>query len=287
MRQYLTMLEQVMAGERKTTRAGETVGVFGCQNRYDLNEGFPLLTTKKMFLKGIIHELLWFISGNTNVGYLQQNKVKIWDAWATKAQCAKFGREEGDLGPIYGHQWRNFGGTKVRASSPMTDLRGAPRYLPDGVDQLDWVVKEIKANPDSRRLIVTGWNPAEADQVALPPCHTMFQFYVCNGKLSCQLYQRSADIFLGVPFNIASYALLTMLVAQQCDLEVGEFVHTFGDLHLYVDHMEQAKEQLSREPLELPKMVIERAPSLFAYQREDFQLKDYECHPSIKAKVSV
>ena len=244
----------------------------------DLAEGFPLLTTKKVHLKSIIHELLWFVRGQTHVNHLQEVGVSIWDEWATAEQTARFGREEGDLGPVYGHQWRNFGAT----------VREDGTYRHDGFDQLAHVAEQIKQNPDSRRLIVSGWNPTEAERVALPPCHTLFQFYVHDGRLSCQLYQRSADVFLGVPFNIASYALLNMMLANVSDLEPGDFIHTFGDVHLYSNHVEQAKLQLSREPRKLPTMMIDpNVESLFDYRYEHFSLEGYDPHPRIKAPVAV
>jgi len=242
--------------------------------RFNLQDGFPVLTTKKLHLRSIIIELLWMLNGHVDVWWLQDRKVRIWNEWATEEQCARFGRLEGDLGPVYGHQWRNFGATSTETS--------------DGVDQIANVVEGIKKNPNGRRHIVTGWNPKEADQVALPPCHTMFQFYVQDGRLSCQLYQRSADVFLGVPFNIASYALLTMMMAQVCDLGPGDFVHTFGDVHIYNDHFDQVREQLSRECRPLPRMVLNPEVSdLFAFRYPDFNLQDYDPHPAIKASVSV
>lgn len=280
MKQYLDLLQHALdAGKVREDRTGVgTLGVFGYQMRYDLRQGFPLLTTKKLHLRSIIHELLWFVRGETRVDYLRQNKVSIWDEWATPEQCARFGRPPGDLGPVYGHQWRNFGATAFPDGT----------YADDGVDQLARVVDDIRHNPFSRRLVVTGWNPAEADQVALPPCHTLFQFYVQDGELSCQLYQRSADIFLGVPFNIASYALLTLMVAHTCDLKPGDFVHTLGDAHLYSNHVEQAKLQLSREPRALPQMHLNPgAPELFEFEYGDFRLEGYDPHPHIKAAVAV
>lgn len=283
MKTYLDMLEYVLEnGERTSNRTGvDTLSVFGYQNRYDLSEGFPLITTKKMFTKAIVHELLWFLSGDTNVKYLQDNGVTIWDEWATEEQCARFGRSEGDLGPIYGRQWRDFGAETRESHTGIS-------YFEPGVDQIDNLVRQIRNNPSSRRLIVTGWNPAEADQVALPPCHTLWQCKVSNGKLSMQLYQRSADIFLGVPFNIASYALLTHMLAQVCDLEVGEFIHTFGDLHLYVNHIDQAKLQLSRKPLKRPKLVLNPdVKSIFDFKYDDIKIVDYKSHPRIKAEVAV
>ncbi|MFO0668733.1 MAG: thymidylate synthase [Polyangiaceae bacterium] len=279
-RQYLDLLRRIFEeGIDRHDRTGTgTRSVFGHQMRFDLRRGFPLLTTKKVHLRSIIHELLWFVSGETHVRPLQEAKVSIWDEWATPEQTARFGREAGDLGPVYGHQWRNFGATRRPDGS----------YERDGVDQLRRLVDEIRKNPNSRRLIVTGWNPREADDVALPPCHTLFQFYVQEGALSCQLYQRSADVFLGVPFNIASYALLTMMIAQTCELGVRDFVHTFGDAHLYKNHFEQAKEQLAREPRALPTMRINAAvKDLFAFKYEDFTLEGYDPHPAIKAPVSV
>lgn len=280
MNNYLDLMRHVLThGVDKTDRTGTgTRSVFGYQMRFDLQKGFPILTTKRVHFKSVAVELLWFLKGDTNIQYLKDNGVSIWDEWATKEQCARFGRNEGDLGAVYGHQWRNFGATKNPDGT----------YQKDGFDQISWLVNEIKTNPDSRRLIVSGWNPPEAGQVALPPCHTMFQFYVANGKLSCQLYQRSADIFLGVPFNIASYALLTHLIAQVTGLEVGEFVWTGGDSHLYSNHFEQATLQLSREPLPLPKLKINPAiTDLFAFEFADLELENYQHHPAIKAPVAV
>jgi thymidylate synthase len=246
--------------------------------RFDLREGFPLVTTKKLHTRSIVHELFWFLRGDTRVDSLHDVGVTIWDEWATAEQTARFGREAGDLGPVYGHQWRNFGATP----------RGDGTYERDGVDQIANVLEQIRKNPQSRRLIVTGWNPREADRVALPPCHTLFQFYVQDGELSCQLYQRSGDIFLGVPFNIASYALLTHMVAHVCDLRVGEFVHTLGDAHLYRNHFEQAKLQLSREPRPLPRLVLEpTVRDLFAFRYEHVRIEGYDPHPAIKAEVAV
>lgn len=280
MNNYLDLLRHVLThGVEKTDRTGTgTRSVFGYQMRFDLQKGFPILTTKRVHFKSVAVELLWFLKGDTNVQYLKDNGVSIWDEWATAEQCARFGRQEGDLGAVYGHQWRNFGATKNPDGT----------YQKDGFDQISWLINEIKTNPDSRRLIVSGWNPPEAGQVALPPCHTMFQFYVANGKLSCQLYQRSADIFLGVPFNIASYALLTHLIAQVTGLEVGEFVWTGGDSHLYSNHFEQTTLQLSREPLPLPKLKINPAiTDLFAFEFADLELENYQHHPAIKAPVAV
>jgi thymidylate synthase len=264
MRQYQALIERILAeGVKKHDRTGiGTLSVFGHQLRFDLAEGFPLLTTKRVHLKSIIYELLWFLRGETNIRYLKQHGISIWDEWAD---------ERGELGPVYGHQWRSW---------PAVDGRA--------IDQIGHVLEMIRHNPDSRRLIVTAWNPADVDQMALPPCHCLFQFYVANGRLSCQLYQRSADVFLGVPFNIASYALLTLMVAQVSDLEPGEFVHTFGDAHLYLNHLEQARLQLSRAPRMLPRMHINRAvKDLFAFCYEDFQLEGYDPHPHIKAEVAV
>lgn len=264
MKAYHDLMRHVLDnGIDKSDRTGTgTRSVFGYQMRFDLSEGFPLLTTKKLHLRSIIHELLWFLKGDTNIKYLKDNNVSIWDEWAD---------ENGDLGPVYGYQWRSW-------------------PAPDGrhIDQIANVVEQIKKNPDSRRLIVSAWNPALVDEMALPPCHALFQFYVANGKLSCQLYQRSADIFLGVPFNIASYALLTMMMAQVCGLEAGEFIHTFGDAHLYSNHIEQAQLQLSRDFRNLPTMKINpEVKDLFAFKFEDFELKGYDPHPHIKAVVSV
>lgn len=277
---YLELLKTVVEqGKVRKDRTGVgTRGLFGAQLRFDLRERFPLLTTKKVHLKSIIHELLWFVRGETKVGSLQAAGVTIWDEWATAEQCARFGREAGDLGPVYGHQWRNFGATR----------RDDGSYAPDGVDQLAQVVRDIEERPSSRRLIVTGWNPKEADTVALPPCHTLFQFHVQDDELSCHLYQRSADLFLGVPFNLASYALLTMMVAQATGKRPGDFVHTFGDVHLYLNHLEQAKEQLSRAPRAFPVMRLDPArKSLFEFRYEDFTLEGYDPHPAIKASVAV
>jgi len=278
--QYLELLEHVLThGKVRKDRTGTgTVGVFGHQMRFDLQEGFPLLTTKKLHLRSIIHELLWFLSGETHVGPLQEAGVRIWNEWATAEQTARFGRREGDLGPVYGHQWRNFGAT----------VQSDGTYAQDGVDQIQALLDTIQENPWSRRMIVSGWNPGEADQVALPPCHTLFQFYVQDGRLSCQLYQRSADIFLGVPFNIASYSLLLMMIAQVSGLEPGEFIHTMGDAHLYSDHLEQARLQLTRDVRARPTMTLNpEVTDLFSFRFEDFTLSDYEPHPHIRARVSV
>ncbi|MBP3744907.1 MAG: thymidylate synthase [Prevotella sp.] len=264
MKQYLSLLQRILdEGTVKTDRTGTgTKSIFGHQMRFDLNEGFPLLTTKKLHLKSIIHELLWFLRGDTNIAYLKANGVSIWDEWAD---------ENGDLGPVYGQQWRSW-----------------PDYKGGTIDQISNVVEMIRHNPDSRRMIVTAWNPAEIEQMALPPCHCLFQFYVADGRLSLQLYQRSADTFLGVPFNIASYALLLMMMAQVTGLKAGEFIHTTGDTHLYLNHLEQARLQLTREPRPLPKMLINpEVSSIFDFKYEDFQLTDYNPHPHIKAAVSV
>lgn len=264
MQQYLDLMQHVLNhGVDKGDRTGTgTRSIFGYQMRFNLADGFPVLTTKKLHLRSIIYELLWFLRGDTNIEYLHEHNVSIWDEWAD---------ENGDLGPVYGCQWRSW-------------------PAPDGrhIDQISGLLEQIKTNPDSRRLIVSAWNPALVDEMALPPCHALFQFYVVNGKLSCQLYQRSADIFLGVPFNIASYALLTMMIAQVCNLQVGEFIHTFGDAHLYSNHFEQAKLQLSRTPKKLPVMKINpEVTDLFAFQFEDFELTGYDPDPHIKAPVAV
>ena len=264
MKQYLDLLKHIREnGVMKEDRTGTgTQSVFGYQMRFSLADGFPLLTTKKVHLKSIIHELLWFISGDTNIKYLKDNGVSIWDEWAD---------ENGDLGPVYGHQWRSW---------PAPDGRS--------IDQLSQVVEMIKHNPDSRRLLVSAWNPGEVDKMALPPCHCLFQFYVAGGKLSCQLYQRSADVFLGVPFNIASYALLTMMIAQVCGLQPGEFIHTTGDTHIYRNHFEQVALQLSREPRPLPRMILNpEVKSIFDFKYEDFTLEGYDPWPAIKAPVAV
>ena len=264
MRSYLDLMQKILdEGTQKKDRTGTgTLSLFGAQLRFDLEEGFPLVTTKKVHLRSIIHELLWFLKGDTNIRYLKENGVSIWDEWADA---------DGNLGPVYGAQWRSW-------------------RTPDGktVDQITEVIDQIRKNPDSRRLIVSAWNPGEIPQMALAPCHAFFQFYVANGRLSCQLYQRSADFFLGVPFNIASYALLTMMIAQVCGLKSGEFVHTFGDLHLYSNHLEQAKLQLSREPRPLPRMRINPSvKNIFDFKFEDFTLENYDPHPAIKAPVAI
>ncbi len=280
MRVYLDLLRKVLEeGVDREDRTGTgTRSIFGHQMRVDLQDGFPLVTTKKVHFKSIVHELLWFIRGQTHVSHLKEVGVSIWDEWATAEQTARFGRREGDLGPIYGHQWRNFGATLHKDGS----------YRKDGFDQLSYVLDEIRRNPQSRRLIVSGWNPLEAEKVALPPCHTLFQFYVHEGRLSCQLYQRSADVFLGVPFNIASYALLTIMVAQVSNLDPGDFFHTFGDVHLYKNHFDQARVQLSREPRPLPRIVLDPSvENLFDFQYGHFALEGYDPHPRIKAPVAV
>jgi thymidylate synthase len=264
MRQYLDLMERILDhGTRKRDRTGTgTLSVFGHQMRFALNEGFPLVTTKKLHVKSIIHELLWFLRGETNVRYLNEHGVRIWDEWAD---------ESGDLGPVYGQQWRSW---------PASDG--------ETIDQMAGVMAAIRRNPESRRLIVSAWNPAEVDKMALPPCHCLFQFYVADGRLSCQMYQRSADVFLGVPFNIASYALLTLMVAQVTELAPGDFIHTFGDAHLYLNHLEQARLQLARTPRPLPTMRLNPAvKDLFGFRYEDFVLEGYEPHPHIKAQVAV
>lgn len=264
MNQYETLLQYVLEnGVSKSDRTGTgTRSIFGHQIRFDLAEGFPLITTKKLHIKSIIYELLWFLKGETNIRYLKENGVKIWDEWAD---------ENGELGPIYGYQWRNWN-------------------TPDGkhIDQITDVINTLKTNPDSRRIIVNAWNVADITKMSLPPCHCFFQFYVANGKLSCQMYQRSADMFLGVPFNIASFALLTMMVAQVCDFELGEFVHTFGDTHIYNNHLEQVKIQLSREPRPFPKMILnKKVKSIFDFKYEDFDLQNYNPYPSIKGDIAI
>ena len=264
MKQYLDLMRHVLDhGTQKHDRTGTgTISVFGHQMRFNLEEGFPMVTTKKLHLKSIIHELIWFLSGDTNIKYLKDNSVRIWDEWADA---------DGNLGPVYGSQWRSW-----------------PKPDGDKIDQITQIINTLKNNPDSRRIIVSAWNVAEIENMALPPCHAFFQFYVADGKLSCQLYQRSADIFLGVPFNIASYALLTMMVAQVCDLAYGDFVHTLGDAHLYSNHIEQAKLQLSRDTKALPKMKINPAvKNIFDFKFEDFTLEDYDPHPHIKGTVAV
>jgi len=264
MKQYLDILNRILTeGAQKGDRTGTgTISIFGTQSRYNLDDGFPLLTTKKLYLKGIIYELLWFLKGSTNIKYLQENNVHIWDEWAD---------ENGELGPVYGHQWRSW-----------------PDYDGGVIDQIQYVVDQLKTNPNSRRMIVSAWNVAEVNKMALPPCHTIFQFYVADGRLSLQLYQRSADTFLGVPFNIASYALLLQMMAQVTGLKAGDFIHTTGDTHLYLNHIEQAKLQLTREPRPLPKMTINPdVKNIFDFQYEDFKLEGYDPWPHIKAEVSV
>lgn len=264
MQQYHQLLQHILdTGTEKSDRTGTgTISCFGYQMRFNLQDGFPLVTTKKVHLKSIIHELLWFLKGETNTAYLKENGVSIWDEWAD---------EHGELGPVYGKQWRSWEGKDGRV-----------------IDQISDVLGQLKNNPDSRRMIVSAWNVAELPQMALMPCHTLFQFYVADGKLSCQLYQRSADVFLGVPFNIASYALLTMMMAQVCGLEVGDFVHTFGDVHIYSNHLEQVKLQLSRSPYPLPLMKLNpEVKDIFRFRFEDFELHQYQCHPAIKAPVAV
>ncbi len=264
MQQYLDLVKKILEeGVSKDDRTGTgTLSIFGYQMRFDLQKGFPLLTTKKLYTRAIFHELLWFLKGDTNIKYLHDNNVTIWDEWAD---------ENGDLGPVYGYQWRHW-----------------PTYDGGEVDQISQLVEQIKTNPDSRRLILSSWNAAMVNDMALPPCHTLFQFYVANGKLSCQLYQRSADLFLGVPFNIASYALLTHMIAQVCGLQVGEFVHTFGDVHIYKNHIEQCKLQLTREPRELPTLRLNPGvKDLFDFKYEDIEILNYNPHPHIKGDVSV
>ncbi len=264
MRQYLDLMNDILEnGAHKSDRTGTgTLSVFGRQLRFNLAEGFPLVTTKKLHLRSIIYELLWFLNGDTNIKYLKDNGVSIWDEWAD---------EDGNLGPVYGYQWRSW-----------------PARNGGKIDQISKLIEQLKQKPDSRRHMVTAWNPADVDDMALPPCHALFQFYVADGKLSCQLYQRSCDTFLGLPFNIASYALLTHMIAQQCDLEVGDFVWTGGDVHLYSNHLDQTKIQLSREPFALPALKINRKPdSLFDYRFEDFEIVNYQAHPSIKAPIAV
>jgi thymidylate synthase len=264
MQQYLTLLQHILSnGVAKSDRTGTgTLSTFGYQMRFDLAEGFPLVTTKKLHVKSIIHELLWFLKGDTNIGYLKENGVRIWDEWADEA---------GNLGPVYGKQWRSWTGADGNT-----------------IDQISDVIRQVNTNPDSRRMIVSAWNVGELPQMALMPCHALFQFYVAEGKLSCQLYQRSADVFLGVPFNIASYALLTIMMAQVCGLQPGEFIHTFGDVHIYNSHLEQVRLQLSRQPFPLPRMKVnENVKDIFAFRYEDFQLENYQFHPAIKAPVAV
>ncbi len=277
---YHELLQRILTdGRDRPDRTGTgTRGVFGHQMRFDLRRSFPLVTTKKVHLKSIVWELLWFLSGRTDNQWLLDHGVTIWNEWATAEQCARFGRSAGELGPVYGHQWRNFGATQLPDGT----------YAKDGVDQIRWVLDELKRNPHSRRLIVSGWNPREQNQVALPPCHTLFQFYAQDGELSCQLYQRSADVFLGVPFNIASYALLTAMVAQVTGLTPGEFVHTIGDAHLYQNHLDLARLQLTRELRPLPTLSLNPVVTeLSAFTFEDITVSGYDPHPAIKAAVAV
>ena len=281
MKAYLDLLRHVrQTGEVRKDRTGVgTLGIFGAQLRFDLAEGFPLVTTKKVHTKSIIQELLWFLAGRTDNAWLTERGVSIWNEWATAEQCAKFGRGEGELGPVYGHQWRNFGATKKADGT----------YNSDGVDQIKLLIEQLKKNPASRRHLVTGWNPLEADKVALPPCHTLYQFHVStDNRLSCQLYQRSADLFLGVPFNIASYSLLTHMIAQVTGLKPGHFVHTFGDAHIYSNHLEQVDLQCSREPRPLPRLILNpEIKDLFAFKYEDITIEGYDPHPGIKAPVAI
>jgi thymidylate synthase len=264
MKQYLDLLNHILTnGDRKSDRTGTgTVSIFGYQTRFDLNQGFPLVTTKKVYLRAIIHELLWFLTGDTNIGYLNENKVTIWNEWADS---------NGNLGPVYGYQWRSW-----------------PDHKGSHIDQISIVINSLKKNPDSRRHIVSAWNVGQLDEMALPPCHLLFQFYVVDGKLSCLLYQRSCDTFLGVPFNIASYALLTMMVAQVCDLQLGEFIWTGGDVHLYINHLEQARLQLERTPRQLPTMKINpNVKDIFGFKFGDFELQNYDPHPTIKGAIAI
>lgn len=283
MKQYLDLMQELLdSGNRKGDRTGTgTLSKFGHQTRFDLSEGFPLLTTKKVHLKSVIYELLWFLKGDTNVKYLNDNGVTIWNEWADK---------NGDLGPVYGEQWRAWRGNTQRVviDSKLSSKKTQVYLERESIDQISIVIDQIKSNPDSRRMIVTSWNPADLASVKLPWCHCLFQFYVHDHKLSCQLYQRSCDVFLGVPFNIASYALLTHMVAQQCDLGVGDFIWNGGDVHLYLNHLDQANLQLTRQPKALPKLVIKRNPdSIFDYAYEDFVIVGYDPHPAIKAEVAV
>lgn len=275
---YLALVADLFEAPARSDRTGTgTTSLFGRQLRHSMALGFPLLTTKRVHFKSVVHELLWFLSGSTHVDDLRKHNVTIWDEWATAEQCARFNREPGDLGPVYGHQWRNFGASPTPTGA----------YYKNGVDQIKWVEQEIRTNPTSRRLIVTGWNPLEASQVALPPCHTLFQFYVAESTLSLHLYQRSADIFLGVPFNIASYALLLTMMAATTGYTPGDLVITFGDVHLYSNHRDQALEQLHRNLRQSPKVIVNPKPSVLDYGFSDITLLDYDPHPAIKAKVAV
>ncbi len=284
MRKYLDLLDHVLkTGVKREDRTGTgTIGIFGYQMRFDLAEGFPLLTTKKVHTKSILHELLWFIKGDTNIKYLKDNGVTIWDAWADK---------DGDLGPVYGKQWRNWEGLNrlsVLSLGPENPKFPGDFYRKKSIDQLADVIQQIKTNPNSRRLVVSAWNPVDVPEMALPPCHCLFQFFIANGKLSCQLYQRSADIFLGVPFNIASYAMLTHMVAQVCGLQVGEFIHTLGDAHIYLNHLDQVKEQLSREPYDLPELWVNpEVKDINDFKFEDIKVEWYVSHDAIKAPIAV
>lgn len=296
---YQERIKDILAhGNARGDRTGTgTIGIFGTQDRFNLQGGFPILTTKKVSFKNVATELLWFLSGNTSAAHLRADGCTIWDEWATAEKCAKFGRHEDDLGPVYGHQWRNFGASKkivIQTIGETMNWDGdhqrwvTPGYESDGFDQISWVIDEIKNNPNSRRLIVSGWNPAEANKVALPPCHTMFQFYVQGGQLSCHLYARSIDTGLGQPYNIASYALLTHMVAHVCDLTVGEFIMTIGDHHIYSNHEEALTGQLDRIPYNLPKLTIKRkVESIFDFKLDDFELEGYQHHPAIKMDVAI
>ncbi len=279
MKQYLDLLSRILdhGGDRNDRTGTGARSIFGHQMRFNLADGFPLVTTKKLHWRSIANELLWFISGSTNATLLQKSGVRIWDEWATAEQCSKFGRAAGDLGPIYGHQWRNFGASQIGS-----------QFANDGIDQLKRIVQQVRETPNSRRMIVTAWNPREVDEVALPPCHTLFQLFVQDGTLSCQLYQRSGDAFLGVPFNIASYALLTHMIAQVTDCKPGEFIHTLGDAHLYRNHVDQARLQLTRDPRTLPELRLNPdVHDLFQFTFSDIEIVNYDPHPHIKAEVAV